>query len=140
MSGLSLQRRAQRRRGFPAGIDWSRAGEIERFADCPTSMYHRPAFTGREEGDHMFLTGAQVRAARAALRLEQAELAAAAGISEQTIRRIEKADGPIEAARVGTLREVVEVFGKRGVTFGEENGAVVVRLALATAPAPRRRP
>ena len=79
----------------------------------------------------MLTTGTQLRMARAALRLEQAELAAAAGISEQTVRRLEKADGPITDTRVGTLRELTAVFARRGVTFAEDPDRVGVWLAAA---------
>jgi transcriptional regulator with XRE-family HTH domain len=65
------------------------------------------------------------------LRLEQAELAAAVGVSEQTVRRLEKADGLIADTRVGTLRELTEVLARRGVTFAEDPDGVSVRLRRA---------
>ena len=45
----------------------------------------------------MLSTGEQIRAARAILRMEQTTLAAKAGVSVETVKRLEKFDGPLEA-------------------------------------------
>jgi transcriptional regulator with XRE-family HTH domain len=67
----------------------------------------------------MLTTGAQIRMARAALRMEQEELARQANLSVETVRRLEKRSGPIEDARIGTLRDLTAAFAKLGVTFGD---------------------
>ena len=53
------------------------------------------------------LTSEQVRAARALLRIEQRELAERAGVSPETIKRIERTPGPI-AAHSATVDKVVD--------------------------------
>lgn len=61
----------------------------------------------------MVLTGEQIRAARAMLRMEQATLAEKAGVSVDTVKRLEGFDGPPNA-QSGTLlaiREVLELYG-----------------------------
>lgn len=66
-------------------------------------------------------TVAQLRAARAMAKLSRAELAQAAGISEETVKRIENTDGRISAntSTVDALRKALEA---RGVIFVPENG------------------
>jgi predicted transcriptional regulator len=61
-------------------------------------------------------TGTQVRAARALLRMEQEQLAKAAGVSGNTVRRIEGFDGPMDA-RLDTIRRLQRVFEAAGVEF-----------------------
>jgi len=58
----------------------------------------------------------QVRAARALLRLEQAELAQRSQVSVITIRRLENADGKGRVAP-GTLGSVREALEQAGVEF-----------------------
>jgi transcriptional regulator with XRE-family HTH domain len=62
------------------------------------------------------ITGAQIRAARALLRLDQSELAASAGISLPTIKRAEKADGapPVRAETMDALRNALQ---RKGIDF-----------------------
>ena len=43
------------------------------------------------------ITGEQLRAARAMLKMEQGELAELSGLSIDTIRRLERMDGPLNA-------------------------------------------
>ena len=43
------------------------------------------------------ITGEQLRAARAMLKMEQAELAELSGVSIDTIKRLERMDGPLNA-------------------------------------------
>ena len=67
------------------------------------------------------VTGEQLRAARAMLRLEQETLAEAAGVSADTIRRMEGFNGPI-GARTGTLRQLQRVLETAGVEFTPDGG------------------
>src|SRR4051794_29775287 len=62
------------------------------------------------------VTGEQLRAARAMLRMEQETLAETAGVSVATIRRMERFDGPI-SARTGTLRQLQRALEAAGVEF-----------------------
>lgn len=66
-------------------------------------------------------TVAQLRAARAMAKLSRAELAKAAGLSEETVKRIESTEGRISAntSTVDALRKALEA---RGVIFVPENG------------------
>jgi predicted transcriptional regulator len=77
------------------------------------------------------VTGEQLRAARAMLRMEQEALAEAAGVSANTIRRMEGFNGPI-GARTGTLRQLQRVLEEAGVEFtnGDRPG---VRMREPTA-------
>lgn len=60
------------------------------------------------------LTSAQLKAARALLSLDQADLAAAAGISLPTIQRMEASDG-IVRAQVDSLMKVLGALDRLGV-------------------------
>jgi len=70
------------------------------------------------------LTAEQVRAARAMLRMEQSELAKAAGVSVETVKRLEAQDGPLLAGRAATLNAIEKALSKAGVEFtnGEAPG------------------
>jgi transcriptional regulator with XRE-family HTH domain len=70
-------------------------------------------------------TGAQLRAARAMLRMEQEGLAQAAGISANTIRRMEGFDGPI-GARTDSMRRLQRALEAAGVEF-RPDGSVRLR-------------
>lgn len=61
-------------------------------------------------------TGAQLRAARALLRLEKEQLAELSGVSSNTIRKFEAVDGPLDA-RTSTLRALEQVLVSGGVEF-----------------------
>jgi transcriptional regulator with XRE-family HTH domain len=67
------------------------------------------------------LTGEQIRAARALARMEQTELAAAAEVSVETVKRLERIVGPI-SANTGTEAALRGAFNKAGVIFIDENG------------------
>lgn len=67
------------------------------------------------------LTSEQVRAARAILRLEQRQLADEAGISVETVKRIERGSGEI-GANSKTVAAVQRALEAAGVEFIEENG------------------
>ena len=67
------------------------------------------------------LTGEQIRAARALLRMEQAKLAELSGLSLPTIKRLEAAVGPI-AANTSTEAALRKALGDAGVILIDENG------------------
>ena len=69
----------------------------------------------------MIPTGEQLRAARAMLRLEQTALATAAGVSAETIKRLEGMAGPV-SANARTLDAIVKALEAAGVLFIPENG------------------
>src|SRR3954454_7236982 len=91
--------------------------------------------TQRDGSDRMSLTtGAQVRAARAMLRMEQEGLAAAVGVAVNTIRRIESFDGQI-GARLDTVRRIQRALEEAGIVFIAENGGGSgVRLRTSSKP------
>jgi transcriptional regulator with XRE-family HTH domain len=62
------------------------------------------------------IAGAQMRAARALLGLDQRELAKLAGLSLPTIQRMESSPGSVRAV-VDSLERVVEAMAARGVEF-----------------------
>ena len=73
------------------------------------------------------LTGEQIRAARALSRVEQAELARLSGLSLETIKRLERIRGPVDA-NARTLRAIQDAFGNIGVQFeGDDTGKVGVQ-------------
>ena len=75
------------------------------------------------------LTAEQLRAARALLRLEQADLADRSAVSVPTIKRFEAMDGPIQA-RTDTVMKIRRALEEAGVQFIPENGGGSgVRLA-----------
>ncbi len=73
------------------------------------------------------MTGAQLRAARALLRLTAEDLAGLARVGVATIRRAEGLDGPVRmtAANVAAVRMALETAG---VEFLEAGGGGGVRL------------
>lgn len=74
------------------------------------------------------LSGEQIRAARAFTRIDQAELARRCGLSLETIKRLERIRGPVDA-NSRTLRAILEVFETMGVVFeSDREGSVSVRL------------
>jgi transcriptional regulator with XRE-family HTH domain len=77
------------------------------------------------------ITAEQLRAARAILRMEQTTLASRAGVSVETIKRLERLDGSLEsAARADTLqflRHALELAGVKFVT--SKNGEAGVLKA-----------
>jgi predicted transcriptional regulator len=77
----------------------------------------------------MIPTGEQIRAARALLRMEQAALAAAAGVSLESVKRLEKMRGPVRA-NIATVEKLVIAFRQAGAVFVEadDNGGPGVRL------------
>lgn len=65
------------------------------------------------------IIGCQIRAARALLNMSQDELAKAAGLTPQAIRKIENGD---VRPREGTMNDITAVFTDRGVEFTENSG------------------
>jgi predicted transcriptional regulator len=75
------------------------------------------------------LSSDQIRGARALLRLSQADLAHGAGVSLETIKRLEGMDGALRV-RLDTLSRIKAALEKAGVEFIPENGGGAgVRLA-----------
>ncbi len=62
------------------------------------------------------LTGEQIRAARGLLRWGQKQLAEAAGVSIETVKRLEKTVGPI-SAYTGTATSLATALESAGVVF-----------------------
>lgn len=66
------------------------------------------------------ITGAQMRAARALLGLDQKTLAELSGVSLPTIQRMEASDGNVRG-NIDTLTKVIEAFDRAGVELIAEN-------------------
>jgi len=77
------------------------------------------------------VNGAQIRAARALLRMEQEHLAEAAGIAATTLRRIESFDDRL-GARHDTVRRIQQVLETAGIEF-QDDGRPGVRLRAPSA-------
>jgi DNA-binding Xre family transcriptional regulator len=61
--------------------------------------------------------------------MDQAALAVAAGISVETVKRLEKMEGNLSAVRVDTLDAITAALEKEGVEFIDaDNGGAGVRL------------
>jgi transcriptional regulator with XRE-family HTH domain len=78
------------------------------------------------------ITGAQMRAARALLGIDQRELAQRSGLSLPTVQRMESSDGVVRG-NVDSLMKLVEALGAAGIELiGEgaasQNGGRGVRL------------
>ena len=85
------------------------------------------------------LTGEQLRAARAMLKMEQGELADLSGVSVETIKRLERLDGPLSANSL-TLAGLQKALEVEGVIFLPENGNLPgVKLRREPPPAIRTR-
>jgi predicted transcriptional regulator len=67
------------------------------------------------------LSSGQIRGARAILRLGQSELAEAADISLETVKRIESMEGELKI-RLDTLTKIKTALEKAGIEFIAENG------------------
>ncbi|MGE0152246.1 MAG: helix-turn-helix domain-containing protein [Reyranellaceae bacterium] len=66
------------------------------------------------------ITSAQLRAARALLGLDQRRLAELAGLSVQTIQRMEASDGVVRG-NVDSLTKLVDALGAIGIELISEN-------------------
>lgn len=69
----------------------------------------------------MRITAGQLRGARGLLGISQAGLATEAGVSVETIKRLESMKGVI-SANPATLMVIEQALGRRGVILIEENG------------------
>jgi transcriptional regulator with XRE-family HTH domain len=87
------------------------------------------------------LTGEQIRAARALARIEQTELAGRSRLSLETIKRLERIRGVVEA-NSRTLDAILAAFEALGVRFDtcEDGGVGVCRLPAVAAARPKSRP
>jgi transcriptional regulator with XRE-family HTH domain len=63
------------------------------------------------------MTSAQLRAARALLNWNQSVTAQKAGLSVETIKRLERMKGHLGALKVETLEAIIKAFDKAGVEF-----------------------
>ncbi len=70
------------------------------------------------------MTSAQMRAARAMLDWSQIKLAEESGVSVETIKRLERMTGSLEATKVATLNALKNALVAGGVEFtnGDEPG------------------
>lgn len=73
------------------------------------------------------LTGEMLRAARALARADQSRIAELAGVSVETIKRLERIHGPVNASPA-TLAYLRKTFEGLGVTFFSETTGSGVRL------------
>jgi DNA-binding transcriptional regulator YiaG len=62
------------------------------------------------------ITGAQIRSARAALRISAVTLAKLAGVGEQTIKRFEQSEG-VPPSRSSTLLVIQRTLEAAGIEF-----------------------
>lgn len=87
------------------------------------------------------ITGEQIRAARALARLEQAELARRCSLSLETIKRLERIRGPVDA-NTRTLNAIIEALDHLGIQFDgcEDGGVGVCRLPDRSVRESARRP
>jgi transcriptional regulator with XRE-family HTH domain len=87
------------------------------------------------------LTSEQIRGARAMLRIDQKTLADLAGISVETVKRLEAIPGPLVSAYGGTVVAIQEALEGLGAIFtnGDEPG-VKLRKAPAATSGKRRKP
>jgi hypothetical protein len=85
------------------------------------------------------LTSEQIRGARAMLRIDQKTLADLAGISVETVKRLEAIPGPLVSAYGATVVAIQEALEGLGAIFtnGDEPGVKVRRAP--TAPNGKRR-
>jgi hypothetical protein len=87
------------------------------------------------------LTSEQIRGARAMLRIDQKTLADLAGISVETVKRLEAIPGPLVSAYGATVMAIQEALEGLGAVFtnGDEPG-VKLRKAPAASNGKRRKP
>ena len=75
----------------------------------------------------MHLTSEMIKAARALLRWRQEDLADKAGLSVETVKRLEKNPGPITGL-IETANAIEKAFAGAHVEFTRERGEGVLRL------------
>jgi transcriptional regulator with XRE-family HTH domain len=81
-------------------------------------------------GSTLILTGEQIRAGRALARLEQVGLAQAAGLSLETIKRLERIRGPVVDANIRTLNALSNAFAALGIVFESGDESLVIRMTV----------
>lgn len=77
------------------------------------------------------ITGEQIKAARALARMTQAQLADIAGISVETVKRLEAIRGRV-SANILTVEAIVTAFDYAGISMieSDEFGGMGVRLKV----------
>ena len=75
----------------------------------------------------MQITSEMLKAARALLRWKQEDLAKAAGLSVETVKRLEKTPGPISGL-VETANAIEAALTKKGIEFIDDRGEGVLKL------------
>jgi len=79
------------------------------------------------------MTAEQLRAARALLRWSQSKAAEHAAISLETVKRLERMEGPLTRVHVETIQALQRALETAGVEFIDENGGGPgVRLKKST--------
>ena len=73
------------------------------------------------------ITRGQIRAGRALLGWSQEELSRQSGVSANTVKRIEKGNGPI-AARFQSIERLVDAFARSGLRFQNDETTISVTL------------
>ncbi|MBX5223798.1 transcriptional regulator [Rhizobium sp. NLR8a] len=74
------------------------------------------------------ITGAQVRGARAIVKWDQKQLAKAGDVSVETIKRLEKIDGPLLSATGNTVAKIQAALEAAGIEFiNNDRGEGVVK-------------
>ena len=68
----------------------------------------------------LMITAAQLRAARALLKIDQRQLAEMAGVSVPTIQRMEASEGTVRGV-IETLTKLVEALDKAGIELIGDN-------------------
>lgn len=68
------------------------------------------------------MTSGQLRAARGLLDWSQTTLAEKSGLSVETIKRLERMKGSLEATKVATLEAITRAFERAGVEFTNGDG------------------
>lgn len=68
------------------------------------------------------LSSEQIRAARALLRWDQSHLAKSSEVSVETIKRLEKMDGPLLSATGTTLSKIQSALEAAGIEFFNGTG------------------
>ena len=68
------------------------------------------------------VSSAQLPAARASVRWNRSMVAETAGVSIETVKRLERLEGPLGSVRVNTIDAVPPALEAVGVAFIPENG------------------
>ncbi|PDT09766.1 transcriptional regulator [Rhizobium sp. M1] len=75
------------------------------------------------------ITGAQIRGARAVVKWDQKKLALAGDVSVETIKRLEKIEGPLLSATGNTVSKIQSALEAAGIEFiNNDRGEGVIKL------------